>query len=73
MDIRGAFDWILEPEQLTFALVTPSFGLSRPGSVHRIWSDTVLYGWSVSLLLALFFFRSEDFLLAETVNGFCMR
>lgn len=70
MDICGGFDCILEPEQLTFALVTPSFGLSRPGSVHRIWSDTVLYGWSVSLLLALFFFRPEDFLLAETVSGF---
>lgn len=70
MDICGTFDCIFEPKLLTFALTLPAFGLSRPGPMHRVWSGVVLYGWSISLLLALFFFRVDDLLLAEAVKDF---
>ena len=72
MDICGTFDCIFEPKLLTFALTLPAFGLSRPGPVHRVWSGVVLYGWSISLLLALFFFRVDDLLLAEAVKDFVL-
>ena len=70
MDICGTFGCIFEPKLLTFALTLPAFGLSRPGPVHRVWSGVVLYGWSISLLLALFFFRVDDLLLAEALKDF---
>lgn len=70
MDICGEFGCIFEPKLLTFALTLPAFGLSRPGPVHRLWRNAVLHGWGLSLLLALFFFRLDDFLLAKSMEIF---